>query len=249
VANVNTRYGDHHLHVRSPLPLRRSGGQLSGGAMQMSMPNHGALTWSLGGLAVAIVMWCVMMVAMMLPSALPALLLFRAQQKSQGDVLAGLTALFGVGYLAIWFACSLLAASLQWTLQGLMLLSPQMTVVSTAASAGVLALAGLYQFTPWKEACLTHCQSPLDFLVMHWENGRSGALRMGARHGLFCVGCCWALMAVLFVIGIMNLAWVALLSVLVLLEKLVVRGPWPSRAAGASLLAWAGYAAYYGMGV
>lgn len=194
----------------------------------------------------SIVMWFVMMVAMMLPSALPALLVFHAAQKRSlgARPLLARATLFASGYLGVWLGWSVLAALLQIALQKQALLSSDSAAHSPLLAVPILLVAGAYQFTPWKRACLDRCQAPQDFLVFHWRQGAPGALTMGAHHGLFCVGCCWALMAVLFVVGIMNVAWVALLAAIVLVEKAVARGPWMSRTVGLVLVASAAYVGY-----
>jgi len=217
--------------------LRRAGGMV----MDAGLPPYTA--WSVADLGAAAVMWGVMMIAMMLPSAAPMLLLFSSAQRkrrAQGAAVVP-TGLFAAGYLLIWLAWSGLAAALQWALQGLLLLSPHLMTTSTLLGAGFVLMAGLYQFTPWKDACLVQCQSPLAFLLTKWREGPRGALRMGLHHGAYCVGCCWALMALLFVGGVMDLLWVAGLAVFVLLEKAVARGPWISRVSGVALILWTLY--------
>lgn len=193
-------------------------------------------------------MWATMMVAMMLPSALPALLVFHAAQERSlaPAVLLRRSALFACGYLVVWTGWSLVAALAQGLLQERALLAMDLAPTTPLLGAPILLVAGLYQFTPWKRSCLEHCRSPQDFLVLHWRNGRWGALVLGTRHGAFCVGCCWALMLVLFVVGVMNVAWVALLAGVVLVEKAVAWGPRPSRAVGGLLVAWAAWSAYVG---
>ncbi|MBI3002594.1 MAG: DUF2182 domain-containing protein, partial [candidate division NC10 bacterium] len=183
-----------------------------------------------------------------LPSAAPLLLLFASVQRGrreQGEA-ATPTGLFAAGYLLIWLAWSLLAAGLQGTLQALFLLSPHLATTSPLLGAAFLLLAGLYQFTPWKDACLVQCQSPLGFLLTRWREGPRGALCMGLRHGAYCVGCCWALMGLLFVGGVMSLLWVAALAGFVLLEKAVARGRWLSRVAGLGLIIGALYLLHSG---
>ncbi len=213
--------------------------------MHMDMPMPMSAPWTFAELGAAALMWGIMMVAMMLPSAAPVLLLFaRVQrQRRQQAQTAIPTGFFAGGYLLVWLAWSLLAAGLQWVLQGLLLLSPHLTFTSTLLGAGFLLLAGLYQLTPWKRTCLTHCQSPLGFLMTRWREGPAGAFSMGVRHGAYCAGCCWALMGLLFVGGVMNLLWVAALAVFVLLEKAVARGLWVARASGAALVLAALYVA------
>ena len=216
---------------------RRAGGMGMDAALPWPMP------WGLANLAAAALMWGVMMTAMMLPSAAPILLLFASVQRRRRELgeAATPTGLFAAGYLAIWLAWSLLGAGLQGALQALLLLSPHLATTSTLLGAGFLLLAGCYQFTPWKNACLVQCRSPLGFLLSRWREGRRGALLMGLHHGAYCVGCCWALMGLLFVGGVMSLLWVAALAGFVLLEKAVARGPLLSRVAGLALIGWAVY--------
>lgn len=186
-------------------------------------------------------MWLVMMLAMMAPAALPLVLLGGRVMQHHGR--AGewkATSPFIVaGYLASWAAFALAAACLQSALGPTGILSP-MFLWSRSAwfSAGLLFLAGIYQLTPLKDACLAQCRSPAQFLMRHWRSGAAGGFVLGLRHGAFCVGCCWLLFALLFVFGVMNLVWIAALSVLVLAERLS-RGPYLSRASGVLLLAWA----------
>lgn len=184
-------------------------------------------------------MWAVMMVAMMVPSASPMILLHAKVNRQQGDAGgAGLgTVAFTLGYLLAWTGFSAVATLLQWVLERLALLSPMMASTSVLLGAVVLLAAGIYQLTPIKAACLEHCRSPLHFVMHHWRRGTRGALVMGLDHGIYCIGCCWFLMALLFVGGVMNLLWIAGLTVLVLLEKVVPRGELVARTAGVGLLA------------
>jgi predicted metal-binding membrane protein len=187
-------------------------------------------------------MWWVMMVAMMLPSAAPMLLLFarvNRKDKSAGAPLVP-TALFAGGYLLGWAGFCAVAAALQWGLESARLLSPMLVTTNRWLGAGILIAAGLSQFTPLKAMCLRHCRTPLGFLLGNWRSGRLGALRMGLEHGAFCLGCCWFLMALLFFGGVMNLYWIAGLAVFVLLEKTVPLGHWLGRLVGAVLVAWGG---------
>jgi predicted metal-binding membrane protein len=209
---------------------------------RMGMAMTAGAPWDPMDLAATALMWDVMMIAMMLPSATPLLLLFARSQRLRVGAAEGSwrTGLLASGYLVTWLGWSALAAALQWGLRAFLLLSPGAALTSAIAGGAVLLGAGLYQVTPWKQTCLRHCQSPLGFLLARWRDGRLGAFRMGVAHGLYCVGCCWALMALLFVGGVMNLAWVAALSLLVLLEK-VVPGRWLSVASGAALLGWGLY--------
>lgn len=209
--------------------------------MVMVMPR--AIAWSIPDFLAAGAMWSVMMVAMMLPSATPMLLFFSGAQRAQQRAGAiGISAgLFAAGFLLMWGAWAWLAAGLQWALQAGLVLTPQLTVARLPLAAAFLVVAGLYQLTPVKHACLARCQSPLGFLFTRWRSGAWGAALMGVRYGAYCVGCCWALMGVLFVVGVMNLLWVAVLAIFVLLEKTALRGPWPGRVTGIALIAWALY--------
>ena len=208
------------------------------GMMDMAMPEMEP--WSIAELGAILAMWLVMMVAMMLPSAAPMLLLFAATQRERAASGEPATVLaFAGGYLLVWGGFSVAAATLQAALQQSMLLSNDLAMVGGWLPAVVLALAGVYQLTPLKHACLVRCRSPLAFLLSRWRDGIGGALGMGLRHGVFCLGCCWALMALLFVVGVMNLAWIAILALFVLAEKVLPDGPWLSRVSGVALIAWA----------
>lgn len=197
-------------------------------------------TWTPVDLALLALMWSVMMTAMMVPSATPMILMFDGIQRrrlAQGRAFVP-TVLFLLGYLAVWSGFSILAALLQWWLHRAALLSPTLTVASSPLGGGLLILAGLFQFTPLKHACLSTCRSPFTFLTSRWREGRGGAFLMGLDHGRYCAGCCWPLMTLLFVAGVMNLLWVAALSALVFLEKLAPFGRRLSQAAGIVLVLW-----------
>lgn len=196
--------------------------------------------WDGRDLLLVFFMWAVMMIAMMLPSAMPLLLLvtkINHGRFGRNRALLG-TGVFALGYLAMWTGFSALAALAQWALLEARLVSPMMESASPWLSVALLTAAGAYEFTPLKNACLARCQSPLGYLMTGWREGISGAFAMGLRHGAYCTGCCWLLLALLFVFGVMNLAWIAALAIFVLLEKLLRRPAWFARAAGATLLAW-----------
>jgi predicted metal-binding membrane protein len=184
-------------------------------------------------------MWVVMMVAMMIPSAAPMILLFAgvARQRRIRNVPTASAAVFTLGYLLVWALYATIAAAAQWELHRLALLSPSMAAASPLLGGGILLLAGIYQWLPLKGACLSHCHSPLGFFTDHWREGRWGALLKGVEHGTYCVGCCWALMALLFVVGVMNLLWVVLIAAFVLVEKLLARGRLFWRISGGMLIA------------
>ncbi len=150
------------------------------------------------------IMWAVMMVGMMLPSALPMILLFTTVQRKQGTQPIIATGIFAAGYLLIWGGFAVVAAALQMELGQMALLSPSVTLVSTRLAGLAFLLAAAYEFSPLKNRCLTQCSSPVAFITSHWRPGLSGALRMGIVHGTFCVGCCWTLMLLLFTAGVMN---------------------------------------------
>jgi predicted metal-binding membrane protein len=192
-------------------------------------------------------MWFVMMIGMMVPSAAPMILLFGSVQRRQlaTESPALRVALFTAGYLLTWGSFSLLAATAQVALTERAVLAPLTLTVAGWLGAVLVALAGIYQLTPLKNVCLRHCRSPAEFLSNHWRRGSAGALRMGVVHGLYCVGCCWLLMGLLFVVGVMNLVWVAAIAGFILVEKLVPRGETVARVSGIALLVFAAYVAWY----
>jgi predicted metal-binding membrane protein len=197
--------------------------------------------WTFAYGLVVFAMWAVMMVAMMLPSAAPVTLLVAGiarRRAASGGAFGTDTALFVLGYLTVWCGFAAVAAALQWGLDEAGLMSDAMALANRIAAGIVLVAAGIYQWTPLKEACLRHCRSPLDFLLFHWREGALGALTSGIGHGAYCLGCCWMLMALLFVGGIMNLAWIAAIALLVLIEKTLPGGGWMGRATGAVLVVW-----------
>ena len=185
-------------------------------------------------------MWWVMMLGMMLPSAAPMILTFAALQrrKRERDQPYVPTAMFVAGYLVVWGVFSLAATTAQWALQQGALLSPMLALTSPLAGGVLFILAGIYQLTPLKNACLRQCRSPFAFVLNHWRDGRYGALRMGASHGIYCLGCCWVLMALLFAVGVMNLIGVAAIAALVFVEKLLRGGVWVGRVGGGAMAAF-----------
>ena len=191
-------------------------------------------------LALAFLMWTVMMVGMMLPSAAPMVLVFAGINRHRGAAGGPVvpTGAFVAGYLLIWTAFSAAAALGQWGLQRLAAVSPHTLVATPLLAGAILIGAGVYQLTPLKFVCLARCRSPLGFILDEWREGSRGAVVMGIRHGIFCVGCCWVLMALLFVAGVMNLAWVAVIAGFVLVEKLLPVGRLVSHASGAVLIGW-----------
>ena len=205
-------------------------------SMDMAMPRM--QMWGVLDLVLLCVMWAVMMIAMMVPSAAPMILMFttinRRRQAQQQPYVP--TTIFLGGYLLVWIGFSVLAMLAQWGLHSTALLSSMMVSTSPILGGLVLLAAGSFQWTPLKYTCLTRCRSPLGFLMTDWREGPRGALIMGLRHGMYCVGCCWFLMALLFVAGVMNLLWVAALAAFVLVEKVVPRGDLVGRLAGGGLI-------------
>ena len=198
-------------------------GPMTGASAWMMTP-----VWDAPHLLLLWAMWAVMMTGMMLPSAAPMILL------GGGGGRSGLLAL---GYVSVWAAFTAGATFLQWLLTRLLVLTPMMEVSSRTTGAVILALAGIYQLTPLKHACLSTCQSPMAFVTRRWRSGASGAFRMGAEHGVYCVGCCWALMLLLFAGGVMNLTVIAALTVFVAFEKLAFVGAWGAHVSGVLLVA------------
>ncbi|MEW6158226.1 MAG: DUF2182 domain-containing protein [Verrucomicrobiota bacterium] len=181
-----------------------------------------ATAWGWVDLLALFLMWAEMMVAMMVPTVAPMILTFatvnRNRRQQQRPYVP--TSLFLAGYLIVWTVFSAVAALVQWGLHETALLSPMMVSTSSWMGGGLLIAAGVFQWTPLKHACLRHCRSPLSFLMTDWREGLGGALRMGINHGAYCLGCCWFLMALLFVAGVMNLLWIAAITAFVLLEKI-----------------------------
>ncbi len=198
--------------------------------------------WTIGYAALVLAMWAVMMAAMMLPSAAPMILFYGTiarARRARGELAVG-SGVFAGGYLVVWAAFSLAAVGLQFGAEQAALLSPMMEMTSIGLSGALLITAGLYQWTPLKQACLRRCRSPLEFVMTQWREGMRGAFTMGLKHGAYCLGCCWLLMLLLFVGGVMNFAWIIGLALFVLIEKLAPAGHWIGRAAGAGLIVWGG---------
>jgi predicted metal-binding membrane protein len=211
---------------------------LAGAGMEMPMAMLTLAAWTSSYAILMFVMWWVMMIAMMLPSAAPMILLFATvnrQRRETGHPHVA-TTLFVLGYLVAWTVFSIIAVVVQWEFERIRILSPMLTATTVSFGAVLLLAAGIYQVTPIKHACLLHCRSPLAFLSTHWRRGSRGALRMGLVHGIFCVGCCWGLMGLLFFGGVMNLYWVAGVALLVLVEKTVPAGLWISYGVSLALL-------------
>jgi len=213
-------------------------------ARDMSMPNMNMdmlaiPVWNAAYFWMMFTMWAVMMVGMMLPSATPMIMIYagvaRKAQRERMPIAS--TGAFVCGYLIMWVVYSLFATIIQWQLDQWALLSPLMVSKSPFFGASILVAAGIYQWMPVKNACLKHCRSPIYFISEHWQNGTIGALKMGISHGMFCIGCCWFLMLLLFVGGVMNILWIAAITVFVLLEKVIPLGDQGGRIIGALMIA------------
>jgi predicted metal-binding membrane protein len=220
------------------LYLWRQAASMHAGDGGMAMPMSAMPAMDGGALALTFVMWVVMMTGMMLPSAAPTVLLYGAMLRKhaeQGTVLPAVW-IFVSGYLIVWAVFSLAAALLQAVLEHAALLTRTMASGSTRLNGALLVAAGIYQMTPLKEVCLSKCRNPVLFFMTQWRAGTFGALRMGVSHGTYCLGCCWMLMLLLFTVGVMNLAWVAVIAAFVFLEKLLPGGRVTSRLAGIALI-------------
>ena len=218
-----------------------SGAGMAGGMEGMMIP--AAPDWDLAHAAAIFAMWAVMMAAMMLPSATPMVLFYASisnTRLARGEG-GNSPANFVAGYIAVWTAFSLAATALQFGLESASMLSAGMAATSVFLTGGVMIGTGLYQWSPWKRACLERCRSPLEFVLTNWREGSGGAFIMGLRHGAYCLGCCWMLMLLLFAGGVMNLAWIAGLTLVVLIEKLAPFGHWSRRITGLLLITWGTY--------
>ncbi len=229
------------FHTRAGMPgMNMPGMNMHMPGMDMpGMAMEGTREWGATDVFLLFVMWAVMMVAMMVPSAAPMVLAFlsvnRRRQAAGGPFVP--VGIFVAGYLAVWTAYSAVATLAQWGLHQAALLSPAMTATSPFLSGGLLIAAGIFQWTPLKSGCLKGCRSPLSFLMTEWRDGKTGAFIMGLRHGSYCVGCCWILMALLFVAGVMNLLWVAVIALFVTAEKTLPRGELLGHITGVALVA------------
>jgi predicted metal-binding membrane protein len=198
----------------------------------------GVQPWTAAESGLRLGMWAVMMVAMMVPAAVPMTLLYAAVARKAAAQHSPVAPafIFVVGYAAMWVIFSVVATLAQWGLDRAALLSQMMVSRSAWLGAGLLIAAGAYQFTPLKNACLRNCRAPAHFLSRYWRTGRAGAFRMGLRLGAYCLGCCWVLMGLLFVGGVMNLLCIAAIAVFVLLEKTIPFGVNGGRVAAAAMI-------------
>jgi predicted metal-binding membrane protein len=195
--------------------------------------------WTVSEFAFIFLMWAIMMVGMMTPSATPMILIYSrvARQAAQDSRPIAATGWFVCGYLLIWAAFSFLAAIGQGALERVAWLTPMMAAASNTVGGVILVIAGVYQFTPLKNNCLSQCQSPFAFIQANggFKRGTGASIQLGMRHGFYCIGCCWALMALLFVGGVMNILWIAAIAIFALIEKAIPAGGVIARVAGAGL--------------
>ena len=221
-------------------------GSMTGSAAWM-MPSR----WNFSHLVLLFAMWVVMMAGMMLPSAAPAFLLYASviRKSAEGDRTAAHVYAFAGGYLLVWTVFSLVATVLQRLLASWLLLSPMMDAQDSTFGGMLLIVAGVFQFTPLKRACLESCRSPAAFITGHWKAGVAGGFQLGVAHGTYCLGCCWALMMLLFVGGVMNLWWIAALTVFVLVEKLAPFGARGGRFSGLPIIGVGVWSLLKGLGV
>ena len=206
----------------------------------MTMPM--SPVWSLSNALAIFVMWVVMMIAMMLPSAIPMILLHQRMIIKNKKPFENLS--FILSYLFIWVLFSVGAVAIQYISQVNGVLDASSLTVSKIISIGLLVLAGGFQFTALKKTCLTKCRTPAGFFMGYWQSGVLGAFKMGTKHGLFCLGCCWAIMLLLFVGGVMNLSWVLLLTIAVVVEKTLPAGDLISKIIGVVLIMGAAFMTY-----
>jgi predicted metal-binding membrane protein len=207
-------------------------------ALFFSMPM--TPSWTTIDFLLLFLMWFVMMIAMMTPSVAPLILIFamvnRKRKQQQNPFVP--SGYFLAGYFLVWAAFSLLATILQWFLQQISLLNPDMETTDKILGGSIIIIAGVFQFTPLKKRCLHYCRTPVDFVHRNWKEGKTGAIKMGIENGIFCLGCCWVLMTLLFVAGIMNLLWIALITLFILVEKMIPYSKPVSFIAGALLVVY-----------
>ena len=222
-----------------PMGMAMRGGMAGDGMAGMAMDGMSGADWSLEGLAVFVALWTVMMVAMMLPGATPMILIFASAQSRRERLVAIPTWIFIAGYFVVWAAAGILVYLVVQVATELAVhfVALDRAVWSALALGATLVVAGIYQFTPLKRVCLRHCRSPLAFVAQHWREGRIGAFKMGIHHGLYCLGCCWALFGVLVAAGTMSIAWMLLLTLTVSAEKLFPQAARASTTIGLAFIA------------
>ena len=224
------------------MSMSQNGMSMEHGGMVM----NSVMSWTAVDFLMTFVMWAVMMVAMMVPAAAPMMLIFARmnRKKIEQEKPFVPTFVFLSGYLIVWWGFALIATFAQWGLHQATLLSTMMGQLTPVIGGIILIAAGIFQWTPIKNVCLEHCRGPVGFMMAHWRDGRGGTLYMGMHHGLFCLGCCWFLMGLMFVAGVMSLFWMAVIAAFILLEKVVPRhtgGTIVVWGAGLAMLAWGGW--------
>jgi predicted metal-binding membrane protein len=230
------------VSMSMPMGIAVPGGMAAEGMAGMAMGGIAASGWSLGNAAIFVAVWTVMMAAMMLPAAAPMIFMFASAQARRERDVAVPTWIFASAYLLVWAAAGVVVyvlVQIGSEIAGSLAPSERSNWAPLALGITVAA-AGLYQFTPIKRVCLSHCRSPLAFIALHWREGRMGALAMGLRHGAYCFGCCWALFAVLVAVGVMSLAWMLLLTLVIFLEKMLPQGWRAGAVTGLALIALGG---------
>lgn len=210
----------------------------SGAGMEMPGMMTARAIWDFDYAVLMLTMWWVMMLAMMLPAAAPMILMYASQNRTSSDGSTAAALAFVIAYVFAWGAFSIAATLLQWVLEKSELLSPMLASSNAILGGSLLIAAGVWQLTPLKHACLRHCRSPISFFLHKWRSGAAGAFRMGLEHGVFCLGCCWVLMALLFYGGVMNFWWIIGLAIYVLVEKVIPAGHWIGHGTGGLLIAW-----------
>jgi predicted metal-binding membrane protein len=222
------------------LAMKMQGMSGHGGDLMKQATEPDLMAWHLPRLLLTFIMWIVMMVAMMTPSAAPMVLQFASvyRRRHTQDSIVAASAIFLSGYFLVWMLFSGLSTLIQWRLHSAAMLSSMMVVTSRVLAGVLFIAAGVFQWTALKQACLRSCRSPMGFFLTEWREGRAGILAMGIKHGGYCLGCCFFLMAVLFAAGVMNLFWVTGIAALILLEKLSKAGPVIARVVGIGMLPW-----------
>ena len=240
---------DMDMQMSSDMPMKEEGMSMNSEAMSMdhdSMAMGMVMSWTAVDFIMTFVMWAVMMVAMMVPAAAPMILIFAGMNRKKAEQQQPYipTTVFMSGYLIVWWGFALLATVAQWGLHQAALLSSMMGKLTPVIGGIVVIAAGIFQWTPWKNVCLEHCRGPIGFMMAHWRDGLGGTLYMGMHHGLFCLGCCWFLMGLMFVAGVMSLFWMAVIAAFILLEKVVPKGAAGTAVvwgAGIAMLGWGGW--------
>ncbi len=228
----------HTIEMDAPVGVAMSGRMSADGMAGMAMGGMSAAGWSFSGAVVFVAIWTVMMAAMMLPAAAPMIVIFASAQARRGQAAFVPAWIFTAGYLLVWLTAGVIVYVVVEIAAGTAsdLVAIERDVWAPLALGTTLIAAGVYQFTPIKRVCLRHCRSPFAFVAMHWRDGRLGAVQMGVLHGILCLGCCWALFAVLVAAGVMSLAWMLALTLVIFAEKVLPQARFTSSAVGVALV-------------